>query len=49
MTDLEFILFLCKIIWAEASDGDVPDKNDWETMYNELEARGIDTDEVFGY
>jgi len=49
MTDLELILYLCKILWDLCSDGDMPDDKDFETLNKELKARGQDPDDIFGY
>ena len=44
MSDKDFIIYLCGQIWSIMSDGDEPDM---ETIIRELNARNIDTDDVF--
>jgi hypothetical protein len=49
MTDTELILFLCRLLWDDLSDGDTPDSKDFEILKKELSNRNINYDEVFGY
>jgi hypothetical protein len=49
MTDPELILYLCRLLWDDISDGDTPMEEDWDTLRDELSSRDIDPDEIFGY
>jgi hypothetical protein len=49
MTDKEFIIWLCELLWEDLSDGDVPDDADFDLIRKELQARDIDIGEVFTY
>jgi hypothetical protein len=49
MNDQELILFLCKLLWDEVSDGDTPSKKDWDDISLELKIRGLNPEEIFPY
>lgn len=49
MTDIELILYLCKLLWDDVSDGDTPSDEDFRIISHALEDRGIDPDEIFSY
>ena len=48
MTDRQLILFLCRLLWDEITDGDSIDGEDLKKISDELRARGEEPDEIFG-